>query len=151
MASFGSKYRASSIWTLKCFVLSYKSNVTKLSWFVYFEQMKTFHGSVVVTENLQNWSECLLQQLWLVCVFAKRCIVRWRYVSQVLFYRSKTCDNAYSFWKYGSTLRAGVGVQLVDGVRSFQCHLTLKNSSFWKNRLRYDGRRCSNDSWTLGQ
>jgi len=38
-------------------------------------------GSVVVTENSQNRSERLLQQLWVVCVFAKWCIVRWRYVS----------------------------------------------------------------------
>jgi len=43
--------------------------------------MKDSHGEVVVTENLQKGSECLLQQLWLVCVFAKRCIVRWRYVT----------------------------------------------------------------------
>jgi len=27
---------------LKYFVTSYKSNATKLSWFVYFEQLKTF-------------------------------------------------------------------------------------------------------------
>jgi len=39
---FGSKYRACSFLTLKCFKLSYKSNAAKLSWFVYFEQLKTF-------------------------------------------------------------------------------------------------------------
>jgi len=51
VASFGSKYRACSIWTLKCFGLSCQSNVTKLSWFVYFEKMKTFHGSVVLLKT----------------------------------------------------------------------------------------------------
>ena len=50
---FGSKYRLCSIWTLKCFVLSYKSNAAKLSWFVYFEQLKNSRGLVVATENLQ--------------------------------------------------------------------------------------------------
>jgi len=38
------------------------------------------HGSVVVIDNSQNRIERLLQQLWVVCVFAKWCIVRWRYV-----------------------------------------------------------------------
>ena len=39
---FGSKYRSCSIWTLKRFKLSYKSNAAKLSWLVYFEQLKPF-------------------------------------------------------------------------------------------------------------
>jgi len=64
---FGSKYRSCNIWTLKCFILSYKSNATELSWFVYFEQMKNSRVLVVVTENLRKRSECLLQLLkWML-------------------------------------------------------------------------------------
>ena len=37
---------------MKCFSLSYKNNATRLSWFVYFEQMKNSRGLVVVSENL---------------------------------------------------------------------------------------------------
>jgi len=49
------------------------------------------------------------------------------------FYPSEACDIAYSFWKDGSTLRAGVGeLRLVVDMRSCQCHLTLKHSQFLK-------------------
>jgi len=54
---FGSKYRSCSIWTLKWFVLSYKSNTTKLSWFVYFEQLKTFQWPwLSTTPSVTGWS-----------------------------------------------------------------------------------------------
>jgi len=68
------------------------------------------------------------------------------------FYRSWTCDIAFSFWKDGSTQWAGVvEVQLVVDVRSCQCHLTLKHSQFLENSLECDSPTCSNDSCTLGQ
>jgi len=54
---FGSKYRACSIWTLKWFMLSYKSSATELSWFVYFEQLKTFQ------KTLMPWVGCYYWQL----------------------------------------------------------------------------------------
>ena len=124
---FGSKYRSCNIWTLKCFILSYKSNATELSWFVYFEQMKNSRVLVVVTENLRKRSECLLQLLkWMLAETGD--------MSHKFFIDPRPVTLHTVFEKnIASTQRAGVGeMQLVIDVRSCQCHLTLNYLQFFK-------------------